>query len=185
MGQAWDRHAGEPLLWFDRFERYRLAGSGRSMLAIYNAERQEKAAARGRDFAAARSVPGAWDNNADKWQWKVRAEAWDEAEVERRRIEFREERLRRRERRQAVLDEVFEKLATLVTNLDKKASAGQLSMLLKEAFANERAEFDDEPATRLKWDSDDGSPPTFNFILQQIEQRPAADADDDHPDDDD
>jgi hypothetical protein len=68
----WERQHGEPNRWYDRFERYRLAGPGRSLLGTVNAERTERGRAR------TRSVPQAWAKNAKQWQWRERAEAWDE-----------------------------------------------------------------------------------------------------------
>jgi hypothetical protein len=64
---------GERNRWFARFESYRLAGPGRSRLAVYNRER----AAAGASAPASR-VPGAWDRTATRWRWRERAEAWDE-----------------------------------------------------------------------------------------------------------
>ena len=58
-------------LWADRYERFRLAGPGRSLLALYNAERIAKGQ------APAKSVPGAWDAVAKAGDWRKRAAAWD------------------------------------------------------------------------------------------------------------
>jgi hypothetical protein len=71
--QPWERQASEPNRWFARFESYRLAGPGRSLLAVYNRERQTA----GQNTPASR-VPGAWDRAAMRWRWRQRAEAWDE-----------------------------------------------------------------------------------------------------------
>jgi hypothetical protein len=72
--QPWERQPGEPNRWYDRFERFRLAGPGRSLLGAVNAER----AARG--TRPTTSVPHTWAKNAKRWQWRERAEAWDEHE---------------------------------------------------------------------------------------------------------
>ena len=126
-------------------------------------------------------MPGAWDKRAVQWDWKQRAEAWDQVAVEEeRRAAEREERLAQRERRKAVLEEAFVKLETLVENMDGKTSVAQITLLLEAVLRNQRIEYDDEPATRLKWETDDGSPPVFNFILQQV---PPRRPDDGHPDD--
>jgi hypothetical protein len=71
---SWDRQAEEPNLWFSRFERYRLAGPGRSLRAVINVEQADKGEKRHR------SIPGAWSRAATRWQWRERAEAWDEHE---------------------------------------------------------------------------------------------------------
>lgn len=75
--EPWLRQPGEPSRWYARFERFRLMGPGRSLLAIYNEER-EKA-------RKSATIPASWRDAADKWQWRARAEAWDAAEQERRR----------------------------------------------------------------------------------------------------
>src|SRR5262249_42259328 len=61
---------GEPSRWYTRFERYRLAGPGRSLLGAVNAERQERGA------RPSKSIPQAWAKNARHWRWQGRAEAW-------------------------------------------------------------------------------------------------------------
>jgi hypothetical protein len=71
--EPWERQASEPNRWFARFESYRLAGPGRSLLAVYKRERQTA----GRNTPASR-VPGAWDRAATRWHWRERAESWDE-----------------------------------------------------------------------------------------------------------
>jgi hypothetical protein len=70
---AWERQPQEPNVWFDRFERFRLAGAERSLLAIYNQERVRKGQKRTDSPALS------WRKAAEQWDWRVRAEAWDEA----------------------------------------------------------------------------------------------------------
>jgi hypothetical protein len=72
--ESWDRQPGEPNRWFSRFERYRLAGSNRSLLGTVNAEW----AVTGRKKQT--KVPGAWNRAFECWSWRERAEAWDELE---------------------------------------------------------------------------------------------------------
>jgi hypothetical protein len=72
--EPWDRRPGERNRWYNRFERYRLAGACRSLLAIYNEERQK--AGKGK----ATRIPGAWSRAAAFWCWRERALAWDEHE---------------------------------------------------------------------------------------------------------
>lgn len=67
----WDQQPEEPDRWFGVFERFRLAGPKRSLLAVYNAERAQK----NKDTSV--SVPGVWSKNRQKWQWDSRARAWD------------------------------------------------------------------------------------------------------------
>ena len=69
--EPWEQQPGEPNRWYARFERYRLAGPSRSLLAAVNAARQERGVRPGR------SVPQAWAKAAKQWRWRERAEAWD------------------------------------------------------------------------------------------------------------
>ena len=83
----WDRQRLdgelEPMLWFGRFNVYREMGTERSLLGAYNKVlKSEK---------RRNSIPGAWELNAKKWQWKPRAEDWDEHERQRVEAEFREQ----------------------------------------------------------------------------------------------
>jgi hypothetical protein len=70
----WEQLTGEPNRWFARFESFRLGGQSRSLLGCVNADRL----ARGADRS--RSIPQAWANNAKRWRWRERAEAWDHAQ---------------------------------------------------------------------------------------------------------
>lgn len=71
--QAWDRMEGEPNLWYQRFERYRLLGPTRSIDAAWRAEAQQNAAKRRK----ASRVSSTWRTRAAEWQWHTRAAAWD------------------------------------------------------------------------------------------------------------
>jgi hypothetical protein len=70
----WERQPGENTRWYSRFEQFRLAGAGRSLLGAVNAERIKQ----GKERQDA--IPGAWSRAAAKWHWRERAEAWDELE---------------------------------------------------------------------------------------------------------
>jgi hypothetical protein len=70
--EPWDRQPGEPTRWFARFERYRMAGSGRSLLGAVNAEQADKGGQK------RTKVSGAWDQAFARWRWRQRAEAWDD-----------------------------------------------------------------------------------------------------------
>jgi hypothetical protein len=68
----WEPLPGEPARWYGRFERFRLAGPTRSLLATFNAEQSE------RQGTKRRCVPGAWVQAACRWRWRERAAAWDD-----------------------------------------------------------------------------------------------------------
>lgn len=97
-------------LWADRYELFRLAGPGRSLLALYNAERTKK------DQAPAKRVPGAWDDIAKGWDWRKRAAAWDLEQllVRRREKEAEEQKLLLKARQQRRL--LMEAGYTLIVN---------------------------------------------------------------------
>lgn len=68
----WDRQPKEPALWYDRFTQFCQMGSGRALLEIVNRDRDRKGTRR------RTSIPGAWTRASDRWQWRSRAEAYDQ-----------------------------------------------------------------------------------------------------------
>jgi hypothetical protein len=69
--QPWDQASDEPSLWFRHFERYRLLGANRNVLAAYNSLRDEK----GKHHVT--RPPQTWYNAHKAWDWEKRATAWD------------------------------------------------------------------------------------------------------------
>jgi len=67
----WDQQDGESSRWFQRFSAFRLLGPGRSLIAASNAERVS------RSLEKSVQTPGSWRKAAERWQWLVRAAAWD------------------------------------------------------------------------------------------------------------
>lgn len=78
----WEQRPGEPTTWFSRFERYKLAGAGRTLEKIFSAEKAQKGTKRHKE---SKQASGAWKRAYDQWDWKSRAEAWDRAEIAARR----------------------------------------------------------------------------------------------------
>ena len=68
----WMQQAGESPLWYDRFHRYMLVGSRRSVIGVVRLEKAEKGG-KGRVLKA----PGAWDRSKSRFRWAERAAAWD------------------------------------------------------------------------------------------------------------
>lgn len=93
----WDRQSKEPAKWFALFERFRLAGPKRSLLAIYNEERA------GRGDPPAKTTPGEWNKNRKKWHWDERARAWDVYIIEEERRRDSEEREKARTSRKLTI----------------------------------------------------------------------------------
>jgi hypothetical protein len=71
-GELWDRQEGEPLLWFRRYERFRLMEPARSINAVFDEEHPTE-----NDGKSRQKVPGEWYKQAKKWRWEERAAAWD------------------------------------------------------------------------------------------------------------
>lgn len=88
MGERWERLEGEPNRWWQRFERFRVVGPDRSILAVFNEWRLAKSR------NVSRSAPKTWRERALEWQWRERAEAWDEHCRARASAEAEAERLR-------------------------------------------------------------------------------------------
>jgi hypothetical protein len=83
----WDRLEGEPFMWFDRFDYYRMLGPERTIGGanrVYCEERGKKYTKNGAYH---------WRKIAEEWRWQERAEAFD--------IHIRNERLRAEEEERA------------------------------------------------------------------------------------
>jgi len=76
---AWERQDKEPNLWYDRFERFRLLGVGRSIEEVFRGESTAKVS-KGQHT---RRPSRYWYAAARTWRWTERAEAWDAGERER------------------------------------------------------------------------------------------------------
>ena len=87
--QPWDRQRKdgklEPALWFERFELWRRAGPGRKLLTVVNQYRDQTGQKR------SNYTPNSWRKAFDDWDWRRRAEAWDEHEHRRKEEKFREQ----------------------------------------------------------------------------------------------
>ena len=65
----YERQPGEPLLWYRRFEQFRLMEPVRSIVGAFREEM-------GGDER--KEAPGRWYEEAKRWRWEERAAAWDE-----------------------------------------------------------------------------------------------------------
>jgi AAA+ ATPase superfamily predicted ATPase len=124
----WDRLLEEPNRWYQRFERLRLIGPNRSILALYLEEwiaRQEKA---GKSIAnKPKCPPGAWSKAAKEWHWQERWEAWDQylsdraaKEAEERRLKILSSGFAQRHERVRKLDELANLLLVELLDKDKR-----------------------------------------------------------------
>lgn len=76
----------EPNHWYRRFCVWLEMRPRRSVLEVYNRERIKKSKKR-QD-----SPPGSWDGKPELYDWKTRAEVWDDAETERLNAELAQAR---------------------------------------------------------------------------------------------
>jgi hypothetical protein len=67
--QPWDRRPGEPAVWYQRFDVYRMLGPGRTVEEVWRV-------VTGGDKSARPN--GTWRRMFHKWNWQPRAEAFDE-----------------------------------------------------------------------------------------------------------
>jgi len=82
----WDRQEGEPVLWYDRFDRFRAMGPTRSLRGLYADESGKgKEGQDGTRETVPINAPTSWREAAVEWRWRERAEAFDLAEIEKRR----------------------------------------------------------------------------------------------------
>ncbi|MFM8320772.1 MAG: PBSX family phage terminase large subunit [Chloroflexota bacterium] len=79
-GGIWEQQDGEPHRWFQRFTTFRLLGPGRSIEAVYRAECEAK-------HRAVKRPNRTWYDQAERWQWRSRAEVWDRRQAEQREAE--------------------------------------------------------------------------------------------------
>jgi len=137
-GNEWDRLAGEPALWYSRFDLYRLLGTGRNLDAAYRTAADVESGRAG----------ASWWANAEKWDWQRRAEAWDAGERDLLRAAEEERRREARERRLHLLGLARESSwkALLAANLSElseeeaRGMLGSLRLLFMESLKGERLE---------------------------------------------
>ena len=113
MTDAWDRQqnedgAPEPMLWFRRFEAFRLGGPRRSVLGAFNAEKVAKG------FSKTTHVSGSWRRASEQWRWRERAEDWDAQVIEDDRAEWERRKAEWRAREWDIASDLIEKAAQML-----------------------------------------------------------------------
>lgn len=74
--KPWLQLPDEPLLWYRRFERFRLMEPVRSISRVYLEEHLSKKNT-SNHVQSRQKIPGDWYAMARLWQWEARAAAWD------------------------------------------------------------------------------------------------------------
>ena len=82
----WQRKQGEPTFWYARFQTYLFMGSDRTLLGAVNLDRAKKSKQKGS------KIPGSWVKAYYDWQWKLRAESWDDEQLKQREREWQQRR---------------------------------------------------------------------------------------------
>jgi hypothetical protein len=166
--KLWEQMPGEPTFWYQRFQKYLLAGPGRSMKSVYIAWRTEEIKkGRSKPMKGAVLLPKAWTEAISKWQWKARADAFDRHEVARRQQDYEEERLRDREIRRQILGAARVKLVEALNLLDPgTANWANVSAWIKMLNEEQRIELDDQPAQRQEI-SDSGGKLVVEVVYQK------------------
>ena len=107
--RPWRRTSGEPNRWYRRFQTFYRVGPRRSLLAVINLVRAEKGQPKSDE------IPGAWRLAVLRWNWKARAEAFDEHQSQLEDVKWakRRDQLRNREWELAekILDKALQMLA--------------------------------------------------------------------------
>ncbi|MBA4421301.1 MAG: hypothetical protein C0391_09150 [Anaerolinea sp.] len=86
----WDRQPGKPNKWYSIFTEYRMLGPNRTLVDTYRKLRPDQPLPASNRL----HIPGGWKDNAGKWRWKERAEAWD---TELYRVSIAQEEARQRD----------------------------------------------------------------------------------------
>lgn len=121
----WSQMPDEPLLWYRRFERFRLMEPVRSIPQVYREEKQKQSEEkRGKTRSAIQAEPdGTWYMMARLWQWEARAAAWDveldaqlEAEIAAERKKILRTELALQHKRVELLNRKAKQLAEITDN---------------------------------------------------------------------
>lgn len=75
--QPWERLPGESLLWFRRFEQFRLMEPVRKIALVFQQEQRAQDQGEGKEGLERTEAPGKWYTQAKKWRWDERAAAFD------------------------------------------------------------------------------------------------------------
>lgn len=133
--------AGEPGLWFARFDEYRRIGTNRTVDEAFRrcAEREGLKGLR----------PGqAWYEAARAWRWAERAAAWDAAQRVELMAREQDRRFDARERRLGVIDRLLEAAVGVIaladlphlTDIEARQWLPTMRLLVRDMLQAERAE---------------------------------------------
>ena len=139
--QPWEQMAGEPDLWYGRFQAYLGLGPARTVV-------QAMQSIPLKPHRGQRRYNGEWARQAATWLWRERAMAWDDHQHEALNAYDLQRGLRRR--RIALIGETLDSVRTMLAaaNLDEadqetaREWLPQTRILLRDMLAAERREFE-------------------------------------------
>lgn len=145
----WEQRPGEPIRWFERFDRYyRPLGAGRSLLLAYKkweaaeAPSRQKKAEKGRKRQI-KSAPTSWREAAKVWRWESRAEAWDLQQLAEEKQAEQEVRERSKERRIALLNATLAKAFEALNQINlTHARLGEVGNVVRLVVQELRQEYE-------------------------------------------
>jgi hypothetical protein len=146
----WLRIKGEPILAYRRFTSYRNLGVTRSFRKAFLLDMEAKGKAHKYDHSG---VPGSWLTLAARWNWKERAEAWDQSIIDEEeldaRSDARKKRAERSDRREAAITKTLEMIEALDPAIHE-VRAGDLVKGLVLLNQDERADYEERFAKEDK-----------------------------------
>lgn len=161
----WERQTGEPVRWFDRFDRhFRPLGTSRSLRKAYKRWKIEKLDGdyetddKGNPIVNG-SVSNSFWTAYTKYRWPERAEAWDAYVREERIADEARYREDARFERRAILRGMKSKLAVAVTKLNPEAPGWKaVKDFARVVMEQERAEYDELPTQKMEATGAGGGP---------------------------
>lgn len=139
--KPWDIQDGEPIIWYQRFEKYRTLGVHRSLEKLW----QSLPGPHGLN------VPNRWYQIANDYNWRDRAAAWDVFQIAEKRREFADEAQEDKRTRLRIIKGARNKLLQALDQLDPStAKFPEVFSALKVVMDELRSEYDDQPTQRHK-----------------------------------
>ena len=140
MEQLWNRMKNENSKWYERFEQFRMLGPDRTLLGILNQMVVQPGEKR------RTSIPASWSNAFVKFNWKARAEAWDDAERHKNRQANEKARQKARKARVSLILAGIGKCREALDVIDPaSAKFGEVMTGIKTLSEQARIEFGDAP----------------------------------------
>lgn len=145
--KPWEQQPGEPLLWYERFEHFRLQGARRTRAATFNWYRESKG------MPPTRQLPDSWTNRMREWRWGERANAWDREQTKIRLEMWEQEKEQDRNDRILLLKAARSAVSKALPKLDLTNSSPStviyaLGMLVNELRKEYQGEGPEDSSTK-------------------------------------